>query len=124
MARYVVLIHGDEQKWAAMDEEELERLRAGHRDLVAAAGGAVLSTHELEPASTARTLRADAAGRPAVTDGPFLETTEAIGGFYVIEAADFEEVTRLAARLHEASASHGGVEIRRVVEPARPPAGP
>lgn len=121
MAKFLVLIHGDEQKWASMDEAELERLTAGHRELVAAAGDAVLATHELHPASAARTLRADARGELAVTDGPFLETTESIGGFYLIEAADVEEVTRLAALLHEATASHGGVEIRRVVDPTAPP---
>ncbi len=123
MPKYLVLIHGDEQKWADMGEAEVDRLRTGHRDLVAAAGEAVLGTHELEPASTARSLRADAAGRLTVTDGPFLETTEAIGGYYLVEAADLEAVTRLAGLLHEASASHGGVEIRRVVESAQPAEG-
>ena len=60
--------------------------------------------------------RADAAGRLTTTDGPFLETKEAVGGYYLIEAGDLDEVTGLAARLYEASAGHSAVEIRPVVE--------
>jgi hypothetical protein len=116
MAKYLVLIYGDEREWAAMSARERQKLTEGHRALVAAAGAAVLDTRELEPATVATTLRADAAGRLTVTDGPFLETKEAVGGYYLIEAGDLDEVTGLAARLYEASAGHSGVEIRPVVE--------
>ncbi|MEV6103456.1 YciI family protein [Streptomyces sp. NPDC051940] len=116
MAKYLLLIYGDERAWAAMSAQELERLREGHRALVAAAGGAVLDTRELEPASVATTLRADAGGKVTTTDGPFLETKEAVGGYYLIEAGDLDAVTALAERLYEASAGHSGVEIRPVVD--------
>jgi hypothetical protein len=116
MAKYLLLIYGDEREWAGMSDQERQRLAQGHRDLVAAAGSAVLDTRELEPVSVATTLRADAAGRPTPTDGPFLETKEAVGGYYLIEAGDLDEVLGLAARLYEASAGHSGVEIRPVVE--------
>lgn len=115
MAKYLILIYGDEQEWAAMSAQQRQQLADGHRALVAAAGPAVLDTRELEPPSVATTLRADAGGRPTTTDGPFLETKEAVGGYYLIEAADLDEVTGLAARLYEASAGHSGVEIRPVV---------
>jgi hypothetical protein len=114
MAKYLLLIHGDERKWAAMSDQERQDLVAGHRALAAAAGSAVLDTRELEPASLATTLRADAGGQPVVTDGPFLETKEAVGGYYLIEAGDLDEVLELAKHLYEVTAGHSGVEIRPV----------
>lgn len=116
MAKYLLLIHGDEREWAAMSDRERQALGEGHRALFEAAGTAVLATHELEPASVATTLRADAEGRLTVTDGPFLETKEAVGGYYLIEARDLDEVMGLARHLYEATAGHSGVEIRPVVE--------
>lgn len=115
MAQYLVLIYGDEKKWEGMSEQEEQQLVAGHKDLAAAAGSKILDTRELEPASVATTLRADASGRLTTTDGPFLEAKEAVGGYYLLEADDLDEVTGMAARLYESSASHGGVEIRPVV---------
>ncbi|GAA1790380.1 YciI family protein [Agromyces lapidis] len=114
MAKYLILIYGDEQRWAAMSAQARSDLAAGHRALVEAAGPAVLDTRELTPAEVATTLRAGADGTVTVTDGPFLETKEAVGGFYLIEANDLDEVIGLASLLSEASADHGGVEIRPV----------
>ena len=116
MAKYLVLIYGDEREWGSMSDQQRQSLATGHRDLVAAAGAAVLDTRELEPARVATTLRAVAAGRQTTTDGQFLETKEAVGGYYLIEAGDLDEVIGLASRLYEASAGHSGVEIRPVVE--------
>ena len=50
------------------------------------------------------------------TDGPFLETKEAIGGYYLIDASDLEEAIKLASMLPETRAGHSGVDIRPVVE--------
>ena len=116
MAKYLILIYGDERQWAAMSPQETQKLDGAHRALSAAAGPAILDSQELEPASIATTLRADPGGRLAITDGPFLETKEAVGGYYLIEAADLDEVIGLASRLYEVSAGHSGVEIRPVVD--------
>ena len=116
MAKYLILIYGDERQWAAMSPQEVEKLGEAHRAFAAAAGSAILDGKELEPASIATTLRADAAGQLSVTDGPFLETKEAVGGYYLIEAADLDEVIALASRLYEVTAGHSGVEIRPVVD--------
>ncbi|GAA0373192.1 YciI family protein [Microbispora corallina] len=116
MAKYLVLIYGDERQWAAMSPQEREALGEAHRAFSASAGPAVLDTHELRPASGATTLHADPGGRVVMTDGPFLETKEAVGGYYLIDAPDLDEVVRLASRLYEVSAGHSGVEIRQVVE--------
>jgi hypothetical protein len=120
VAKYLILIYGDEQQWAAMSPQEVQKLDGGHRDFraaaEAAAGVAVLDGRELEPAPVATTLRTDPTGRVATTDGPFLETKEALGGYYLIEAADLDEVIALVTTLHEVHAGHSGVEIRAVVD--------
>jgi hypothetical protein len=89
--------------------------RAAHKEFAAAAE--VLASHELELSSVAATtVRTDAAsGRVTTTDGPFLETKEAVGGYYLVEAADLDEVIALTQLLPEVHASHSGVEIRQVV---------
>jgi hypothetical protein len=116
MAKYMLLIYGDEQQWAAMSPQEQEELGEGHRAFRAAAGSKVLGGEELEPAPIATSLRTDSAGRLTITDGPFLETKEALGGYYMLEASDLDDVIALAARLPEVSAGHSGVEIRPVVD--------
>ena len=114
MAKYLVLIYGDEREWAAMSPQEMQKLHEAHRAFAAAAGSARLGGHELAPASVATTLRTDAAGQLTITDGPFLETKEGLGGYYLIEADHLDEVIALASRLYEVSAGHSGVEIRPV----------
>jgi hypothetical protein len=116
MAKYLVLIYGDEQTWAdASAEWQLENGER-HRAFVAAAGDAVIGGHELEPSSMATSLRLSSAGRLTATDGPFVETKEGIGGYYLLEAPDLDEAIRLAGLVPEASATSSGVEIRPVHE--------
>jgi hypothetical protein len=116
MAKYLILIYGDEREWAGGGPAERERIEAGHRRFSAAAGPAVLGGEELMPPDTATTLRQGSAGRPLVTDGPFLETKEGIGGFYLLQAADLDAAIALAGLLPEVAAGHSGVEIRPVQE--------
>jgi hypothetical protein len=116
MAKYLILIYGDDQQWAAMPPQEQQKLDEAHRAFSAGAGPAILDGQELEPAPLATTLRTDPAGRITTTDGPFLETKEAVGGYYLIECSDLDQVIGLASRLYEASACHSGVEIRPVVD--------
>jgi hypothetical protein len=116
MAKYLILIYGDEQQWADMTGPELAKLDQGHVALRAAAdtvGATILATHELEP-NTAVTLRAGSSGQLSPTDGPFAETKEHIGGFYFIEATDLDEVAALASELYEVYAGHSAVEIRPI----------
>ena len=116
MAKYLVLIYGDEQQWDAWSEQEARANSAQHGVFAAHAGAAVLGGHALQPSGTATSLRKGSPGRPTVTDGPFLETKEALGGYYVLEAADLDEAIALAARIPEVSADHSGVEIRPIRE--------
>jgi hypothetical protein len=115
MPKYLILIYGDDQQWAAMSQQEQKELDDGHRVFQATVGSAIVGGHQLEPAPMATSLRTDPAGRLTTTDGPFLETKEALGGYYVLEAPDLDEAIGLAARLPEVSGGHSGVEIRPVV---------
>jgi hypothetical protein len=116
MAKYLLLIYGDEQIWDAMSGQQQEMHDAAHAAFVARAGTRVLGGEQLTSSSTALTLRGTTAGRPTSTDGPFLETKEALGGYYLIEAADLAEATAMAELLPEVHQSHSGVEIRPIVE--------
>lgn len=119
MAKYLLLIYGDKQAWADADAAERQRLDEGHQRFNAAAGARVLAGHELAQVTNATSLRTPRSGeKPDITDAPFVETKEVVGGFYLIEAADLDEAIRLTALLPETKASYtAGVEIRPVVEP-------
>lgn len=116
MSKYMILIYGDDQQWSAMSPQEQRAHDAAHVAFRNAAGAAIIGGEELESATVATTLRTDAGGRATATDGPFLETKEALGGYYLLEASDLDEVIALAGRLPEVSAGHSGVEIRPVVD--------
>jgi len=116
MAKYLILIYGDEQAWATATAERQQRTHEGHAAFSAKAGTAVLGGAQLEPSSTATTLRGSSVASPTVTDGPFLETKEGLGGYYLLEAADLDEAISLAALLPEVAEDFSGVEVRPVVQ--------
>jgi hypothetical protein len=76
-------------------------------------GGHFISGNRLKPADTATTVRVRD-GRASVTDGPFAETKEQLGGYYVIEARDLNEAIQVAAKIP--GAKHGCVELRPIAE--------
>jgi hypothetical protein len=115
MARYLVLVYGGEATWAAAPPEWHAANAERHQALIAAAGASILGVNELEPAAKTVSIRADSSGKPVATDGPFVETKEVVGGYYLLEAADLSEAIRLASQIPEATAPHGGVEIRPIV---------
>ncbi|MEV4708468.1 YciI family protein [Actinoplanes sp. NPDC049316] len=115
MARYLILIYGDEQQWDAMTPEQRENHHAAHVAFRDAAGPGVLGGGKLQRTATATSLRAGDGG-PVPTDGPFVETKEVLGGYYLMEAPDLDAAIALASRLPEVAASHSGVEIRPLVE--------
>lgn len=115
MTRFMLLIHGDQEAWDAMDDDEADRLRGGHGRFIEAAGSAILDSGELQGASTAVTLRSRDRGL-GTTAGPFAETREVVGGFYLIEVPTAEDAVRLARLLPETTAPYpAGVEIRPLV---------
>ncbi len=115
MAKYLVLIYGNERTWAEAPAAWHQANAVRHQAFIASAGSAILGANELEPTARAVSVRAGASGSASVTEGPFLETKEIVGGYYLLEAADLAEAIRLAAQIPEATAPHGGVEIRPIV---------
>ena len=116
MAKYLLLIYGDATEWAAMSAEESAAHDARHIAFSEAAGTRVLGAAELQPAPGAVTIRAGVDGEVLSIDGPFAETKEAVGGFYLLEADSIDEVKNLVELLPEVHAGHSGIEIRELVE--------
>ncbi len=117
MAKYLVLIYGNERVWADLPAEWHEANAVRHQVLIASAGPAILGVNELESPANAVSIRADASGNPSVTSGLFHETPEIVGGYYLLDAPDINEAIRLASLIPEATAAHGGVEIRPIASP-------
>jgi len=115
--RFLVLIYGDERQWAGAPPEWHAANAERHQALIASAGAAIIGVNELEPASRAISRRVGTNGEPSISDGPFLGAREVVGGYYVIEAVDRDDAIRLAGQIPEATAPHGGVEIRQIVAP-------
>ena len=110
--KYMLLIYGEENAWTDAERESCYRESTGlARDL--AARGQYLAASPLQPVSTATSLRIRD-GRTLVTDGPFAETREHLGGYFLIEAANLDEALGIAARIP--AARRGTVEIRPVID--------
>ncbi len=112
MQRYMFLIFGDESERPEPTPEEWERMMQAHRAWageVEAAGATIVAGEALAPAGTATSVRQGDAGA-LVTDGPFAETKEALGGFYTVDCPDLDVALALAKTLPA-----GGVEVRPVV---------
>ena len=110
--KYMLLIYMDEQ---ALSESERAQCYVDSTDLARelSAGGKYLSANPLHPVATATSLRVRD-GRALVTDGPFAETREQLGGYFLIDAQNLDEAMGVAARIP--AARLGTVEIRPVVE--------
>ncbi len=111
--RYMLALYDDETQWSAMPPEqiqqELDRYEAFGRE----AGDAIVAGEGLQPTPTATTVRVRN-GERALTDGPFAETKEQLGGFYVLECATLDEALALAAKVP--AAQPGSVEVRPVMD--------
>ena len=107
---YALLIYGDEKVWGAQDEDASREQKESHARFaeMLQARNAMRGGKELALASAATTLR-HRGGDVSITDGPFAETTEVLGGFYLIEAADLDAAIAFAREVPE-----GVVEIRPI----------
>jgi hypothetical protein len=116
VGKFMILIYGDEKRWDSMSPDASQRIDVGHREFAAEAAEAIAASGQLQASGTATTLRGGASGELVITDGPFVESKEAIGGFYVVNAATLDDVIRMAATLQEVRDGHSGVEIRPLVD--------
>lgn len=112
--KYMLLIYHDEQSWNSYTEAERQEIYCEYRELIQEleSTGKYLAGDELQPTTTASSVRVRD-GKQMVTDGPFAETREQLGGFFLIEANNLEEATSIAGRIP--SARMGAVEVRPVV---------
>jgi hypothetical protein len=115
--KYMLLIYHDEQAWNKLTEAERGEIYLEYRQLIQelSSGGQYLIGDQLQSIDTASSVRVRN-GKQMVTDGPFAETREQLGGFFMIEATDADEANRIAGRIP--SARTGTIEVRPVVETA------
>jgi hypothetical protein len=114
--RYLLLFCGSDDDRRAFEAMTEEQLRARYGEVAqwfAAHDGRILSTERLRPRESATTVRFPPQGAPLVTDGPFLEGREDIGGYATVDVADFDAALDMA----RSWPGRGAVEIRPVVEP-------
>jgi hypothetical protein len=112
MAEYLILIYGDESAFENPDPETMGQMMKGHQVFGERNAAVLRGGNALQPTSTATSLRTDASGEFVITDGAFAETKEALGGYYLVEAADLDEALALAKQI---PAPAGGVEIRPIM---------
>lgn len=109
--KYMLLIHDSEKVWGALSQDEQQQIMADYRrfsDEIKATGQ-YLAGSQLQPTSAATSVRVRN-GKRIVTDGPFAETREQLGGDHLVDAKDLDEAIGLAERLP--SAKLGTIEIR------------
>jgi len=113
--KYMLLIYDNEQAWAKLNEPEQRQVYGDYMQFTEdiKVSRNYLAGAQLHPIPTASSVRVRD-GKELVTDGPFAETHEQLGGYYLIEAKDLDEATKIAARIP--SARYGTVEVRPVVE--------
>jgi hypothetical protein len=110
--KYLLLIYADEQAWT---EPERQRCYDESMDLARQlkSAGQFVASAPLQPVATATSVRVRE-GKRTITDGPFAETREQLGGYFLVEAKDLDEAITIASRIP--GARKGTVEIRPVLE--------
>lgn len=112
--KYLCLIYEDEKLYATMSEADTAALMGSYdaftKDIMKS--GHMVAGEALQPVSTATTVRVRK-GKVSTTDGPFAETKEQLGGYYLIEARDLNEAVQIASRIP--GAASGCVEVRPIM---------
>jgi hypothetical protein len=113
--RYALLIYAKEQEWAAQSEEQAQAVNQEYlaftKDIIDR--GLMKGGEALQATATATTVRVRD-GDTLTTDGPFAETKDQLGGFYLVDCRDLDEAIELAARIPDAR--RGSIEIRPVMD--------
>ena len=112
--KYMLMIHpGDSgARWEKLSEEEQQGIFGEYLSIREAPG--ILGGDQLQPADAATTVRVEN-GETLITDGPFVETKEALGGYFLFEADDLDAAVELSSRI-PAARMGGAIEVRPVVE--------
>jgi hypothetical protein len=112
--QYMLLIYDEEKKWAALSEGERGKLMADYDKFTKqiVASGHFKAGDALQPTASATTVRLRD-GKTLTTHGPFAETREQLGGYYLVEAKDLDEAVAIAARIP--ASRTGSIEVRPVL---------
>ena len=112
--RYLLMCYFDEQKWCSIPEAEQSKVMQEYGKFVNGIGqsGHLLAGAKLAGSSSSTTVRVQN-GKPAITDGPFAETKEQLGGYHLIEAKDLDEAIAIAKRIPTLPIG-GTIEVRPV----------
>ena len=113
--RYLCLIYSDEKRWERASESEWHTVMAEYNaftDSIKQSGN-YIGGEALESTNTATSVRVRN-GKPLTTDGPFAETKEQLGGFYLIKANDLDDALHVASRIP--GAKYGTIEVRPIME--------
>ena len=113
--KYMLAIYTDETDLAGMTDEAREAMYAEYATFAEDMGrrGMMIDGAELRPTTAATTVRVRD-GRPLVTDGPFAETKEQLGGYFVVQCESIDDAIDAAGRIP--SARNGSIEVRPLVE--------
>jgi hypothetical protein len=114
--KFLLIMHMNPQVWNALTDDERNEVMKGHGEFMdtVRASGEMIGTVALgEPSSSVVVRVRD--GVPAVSDGPYLETKEYLGGYYLVEVENRERALELAALIPDAKVPGLGVEVRPVV---------
>lgn len=118
--KYLCLIYDQESKWATMPKAESDAIQGEYYAFTTGiqASGHYIGGNPLQATHTASTVRIRN-GKVSTTDGPFAETKEQLGGYYLIEAKDLNDAIQVASRIP--AARTGSVEVRPIMEMAMAP---
>ena len=113
--RYVLAIYENEKQWESMPEKEAQAVMGEYFSFTEGIkkSGNLVAGEALQPVATATTVRIRD-GKRLTTDGPFAETKEQLGGFYLIEAENIDQAIAIASRIP--AARTGAIEVRPVVD--------
>ena len=113
--QYLLLLYANEQGWDSLTPAQQQQGMAAYKAYTEAlqTSGALKGSNRLQPVSTATTVRNDN-GKAQVLDGPYADSKEQLGGYYLIEAADLDAAIAWANRCP--GAGHGTIEVRPVWE--------
>jgi len=117
--KYLCLIYEDEKAWQGMSKADMEKGLGEYRafgDSITQSGQYV-GGNALQPTNTATSVRVRN-GKISTSDGPYVETKEQLGGYYLINAKDMKDAVQVAARIP--GAKHGTVEVRPIMEFSQP----
>ena len=111
--QYLLMIYGPEKLWGGYTEAEKQGIYKEYGELIGdmKEKGNYIGGHELQPTTMATTVRVRN-GKKTITDGPFAETKEQLGGYFLVEAKDLDEALAIAERIP--SATSGSIEVRPV----------